>query len=81
MEKTLVEGRERNAILDFLISQQCSGTFIGNTNLKTHGGSTFSYGVYNVLKDKPNVTKILIDLENILEDVYIETDNSDIYKY
>jgi hypothetical protein len=57
------EGREINALIDFLISNGCNNVFIGNYHPEKINGSTFSY--YISKKLEPNVKQILIDLENI----------------
>jgi hypothetical protein len=41
--KHFTNGRELNAIVDFLISKYCNNLFIGNFNMQELGGSTFSY--------------------------------------
>lgn len=64
MDKTLLDGREVNAIIDLLISEHCNGVFIGNINPNNYHGSTFSYAIYNHLRDKP-VKKICIDTDQI----------------
>jgi len=71
MDKTLLSGRECNAILDLLISENCNGVFIGNINPHNYHGSTFSYAIYNNLKNKPEVKKICIDTDKIFDKEYI----------
>jgi hypothetical protein len=55
------EDREKNAIVDFLVSSCCNHIFIGNFNIQLLNGSTFSYYVGSCL----DVTKIYIDLNRI----------------
>lgn len=64
MSKTKVKGREVNAIIDLLISTKCNNVFIGNLNPHNYHGSTFSYTIFNALRDK-SVKKICIDNDNI----------------
>lgn len=71
MDKTTFEGREVNGIVDLLISECCNGVFIGNINPYNFHGSTFSYAIYNKLKNK-NVKKICIDSDRIFDKEYIE---------
>ena len=63
--KTIENGREESAIIDLFNSKHCNSMFIGNTNIITLNGSTFSYLLYKRLEDKAGVTKILIDLDHI----------------
>ena len=49
--KHFTNGRELNAIVDFLISKNCNNTFIGNFNLEELSGSTFSYFISLQLND------------------------------
>jgi len=60
-------GREVNAALDLNIGSHCNNIFIGNFNLEHLNGSSLSYVLLNRLKDK-HITKILIDLDHILEE-------------
>ena len=62
--------REKNAIIDLLVSKYCNNIFIGNFNIKKLSGSTFSYYIYKCMQN--NVTKILIDLDNIYDKEIIE---------
>ncbi len=55
--------REKNAIIDLLVSKHCNNIFIGNFNIKTLNGSTFSYYIWKIINDK--VIKIYIDLDKI----------------
>jgi len=64
-DKNLVNGREVNAIIDLLNGTHCNNIYIGNVNLTTYHGSTFSYVLYKLLEDKPGIKKILIDPDNI----------------
>jgi len=52
--------REKNAIIDFLVSKSCNNIFIGN------GGSTFSFYIDKTIQN--NIKKIFIDLDNIFND-------------
>jgi hypothetical protein len=52
--------REKNAIVDLLVSKYCNNIFIGNC-----AGSTFSYYISKILDD--NVVKISINLDKIYE--------------
>lgn len=70
MDKSLVKGREQNAIVDYLVSGCCTGVFIGNVNPQNFNGSTFSYGILNLLRDK-DVKKVCIDTDRILDDEYV----------
>lgn len=71
MDKSLVHGRECNAILDLLISKKCNRVFIGNLNPNNYHGSTFSYAIYNKLKQNTQVKKICIDTDRIFDKEYI----------
>jgi len=71
MNKSLVNGRECNAILDLLISQKCNRVFIGNLNPNNYHGSTFSYAIYNKLKQNTEVKKICIDTDRIFDKEYV----------
>jgi len=72
IEKKVNLGREVNALVDFLISQECNNIFIGNFDMNNEliNGSTFSYLISILLKS--NIKQILITLENInkKEDIY-----------
>ena len=68
-------GREMNAIIDMLMGYNCNGTFLGNINPHEFQGSTFSYVLYNYLKDqtypmRKKVRILTINMDNILEDVH-----------
>jgi len=69
MDKTMITGREVNAIVDLLISTKCNNVFIGNINPHNYHGSTFSYTIFNALK--PHVKKICIDNDDIYHPPYI----------
>lgn len=71
MPKNIVEGRDTNAILDLVASQYCNSVFIGNINPNNYHGSTFSYAIYNYLRDNKNVKKICIDTDRIFDKEYI----------
>ena len=60
------EDREKNAIVDLLISKNCNNLFIGNFNFEKLNGSTFSYYITKLLTN--SVKKISIDLDGILKD-------------
>lgn len=60
--------REKNAIVDLLVSKYCNNIFIGNFNIVNLSGSTFSYYVGKCLTNKLN---IYIDLDCIYTDEYI----------
>jgi hypothetical protein len=66
--KDKVQGRDTNAILDFLAGTRCTNCFIGNLNPNDNHGSTFSYAIINSLNS--NVKKIGIDLDRIYDDEY-----------
>jgi len=57
--------REKNAIVDLLVSKCCNNVFIGNFNIKNYNGSTFSYYIWKLLND--SVIKIYIDLDKIYD--------------
>ena len=57
--------REKNAIIDLLISTYCNNIFIGNFNIKNNNGSVFSYYIWK--KIKHNVSTIYIDLDRIYD--------------
>lgn len=62
-KKNILEGREPHAIIDLLVGEKCSGSFIGNWNHTANIGSTFSY----VLDQRmhPSVKRIFIDIYDI----------------
>lgn len=70
-DKSLVNGREVNAIIDLLNGKHCNNIYIGNVNLFNYHGSTFSYVLYKLLETKLGIKKILIDLDNINVDEVI----------
>ena len=57
--------REKNAIIDLLVSKCCNNIFIGNFNIKNYNGSTFSYYIGKCMKD--TVINIYIDLDKIYD--------------
>ena len=57
------DDREKNAIVDLLVSKYCNNVFIGNFNINNCSGSTFSYYIWKITND--NVIKIYIDLDRI----------------
>lgn len=61
--------RESDAIVDLLISKSCNNVYIGNYNPNTLAGSTFGYFISNIIEQ--NVTKVLLDLDNINCDEFI----------
>jgi hypothetical protein len=56
-------GREKNAIIDLLISKRCNNIFIGNFNPVKLNGSSFSYFISKWLHN--DVKEIMIDLDRI----------------
>ena len=67
------EDREKNAIVEFLVSNCCNNIFIGNFNIKNLNGSSCSYYVGKSMKN--DVMKIYIDLDKIYNKEEI------VYKY
>jgi hypothetical protein len=65
------EGREINAMIDFLIAAKCNNIFIGNHNPEKLNGSTFSYYISLMLGS--NIKKILIDVDHIMDNEYLVT--------
>jgi hypothetical protein len=63
------EDREKNAIIDLLISKYYNNIFIGNFNINMLNGSSFSYYIWKVINN--NITKIYIDLDKIYDDEVI----------
>ena len=55
--------REKNAIVDLLVSKYCNNIFIGNFNVTNLNGSTFSYYIGKCMKD--DVIKLYIDLDKL----------------
>lgn len=55
--------REKNAIIDLLVSECCNNVFIGNYNIKNSNGSSFSYYIWKHMNE--NVVNIYIDLDKI----------------
>ena len=58
------DDREKNAIMDLLVSKYCNNIYIGNFNIKNLNGSTFSYYIGKFVKN--DVLKIYIDLDKII---------------
>ena len=58
-------GREKNAIVDLLISKCCNNIFIGNFNPVKLNGSSFSYFISKSLDN--DVKRIMIDLDRIMD--------------
>ena len=61
----LFKDREKNAIIDLLISKSCNNVFIGNFNIHNSNGSSFSYYIWKMTND--NINKIYIDLDRIYD--------------
>lgn len=57
------EDREKNAIVDLLVSKNCNNIFLGCINNRIWNGSSFSYYISKIL-DK-NVIKVGIDIDFI----------------
>ena len=57
------EDREKNAIVDLLVSKNCNNIFLGCINNRLWNGSSFSYYISKIL-DK-NVIKVGIDIDFI----------------
>ena len=64
------EGREKNAIVDLLLSQKCNHIFIGPYNIVKKNGSTYSNYISNIINK--DVMKVGFDIENLesLEQTY-----------
>ena len=60
------ENRERNAIVDLLVSRVCNNIFVGCLNNEKQNGSTFSNYISKIL-DK-SVMKIGIDIDSCIHD-------------
>ena len=60
--------REKNAIVDLLVSKYCNNIFIGNFNVIHLNGSTFSYYIGKCINE--NVSKVYIDLDRIYDNEY-----------
>jgi hypothetical protein len=60
------EYREKNAIVDLLVSRVCNNIFIGCINNEIKNGSTFSFYISKIIDKK--VKKIGIDIDNITND-------------
>jgi len=56
-------GREKNAIIDTLVAESCTKVMIGNINLDTWGGSSFSYYVSRRIRD--GVQCVCLDIANL----------------
>jgi len=56
-------GREKNAIIDSLVAESCNKVMIGNMNLNTWTGSSFSYYVSKRLRD--GVRCVCIDVNDL----------------
>lgn len=76
-KKNIFDGREKHAIIDLLIGENCNNNFIGNWNFNIRQGSTFSYFLYirnNAVKN------IFIDMYNIKEPEIVNNNNDHIIK-
>lgn len=64
-KKNMFKWREPHAILDILLSEYCTGTFIGNWqhHKSSQMGSTFSFAIDTRIREKVN--KVFIDLYDI----------------
>ena len=64
------EGREKNAIVDLLLSQKCNHIFIGAYNIVKKNGSTYSNYISNIINK--DVMKVGFDIDNLesLEQTY-----------
>jgi hypothetical protein len=63
--------REKNAIIDFLISKCCNNIFIGNFNFINMNGSSFSYYISKMINNNNNNNNNkFIDLDNIYTDFF-----------
>jgi hypothetical protein len=62
--KNFFNGREQHAIVDLLIGEMCTGTFIGNWNHSRNVGSTYSYVLGKRIKD-PNAKQVYVDMYDI----------------
>ena len=67
--KNFFEGREQHAIIDLIIGEKCTGTFIGNWNHQRNVGSSFSYVIGKRIKDS-KVKQIYVDLYDIQKLVF-----------
>lgn len=67
-KKNMFEWREPHAIIDLLLSEKCTGTFIGNWqhHKSNNMGSTFSYVIDVRIKEK--IDRVFIDLYDINKD-------------
>jgi hypothetical protein len=65
-DKIIDDGREINALRDFIIGNICNNIFIGNFNLDYLNGSTLSYYLIKKLQEK-NITFELVDLDRIIQ--------------
>lgn len=67
-KKNLFEWREPHAIVDLLLSEKCSGTFIGNWqhHKSDNMGSTFSYVID--VRIKEHIQRVFIDLYDITKE-------------
>jgi len=57
------EDREKNAIVDLLVSKHCNNIFLGCINNRVMNGSSFSYYISKILDE--TVTKVGIDIDHI----------------
>ena len=62
--KNFFNGREQHAIVDLLIGEMCTGTFIGNWNHSRNVGSSYSYVLGKRIKD-PNAKQVYVDMYDI----------------
>jgi len=63
--KNFFDGREHHSIIDLLVCEKCTGTFIGNWNFNTHKGSTFSFVASQRMSSK--CKQIFVDMYKLLD--------------
>jgi hypothetical protein len=63
-------GRELNGLIDMLIGTSCNQLFIGNFNPHTLQGSTFSYTLFNILREH-HLSSLVLNMDDIHEDVHL----------
>jgi hypothetical protein len=62
----IFKDREKNAIIDLLVSKCCNNIFIGNFNINKNRGSSFSYYIFKCMNNIVN--NIYIDLDYIYDE-------------
>lgn len=76
-----IGGRELCALVDLLMGIRCTKTFIGCHNFSKHRGSTFSYFLWQLMRDAERGFFIDLDDLNVKEGKLLRSSKEHIYIY